>query len=339
MSGGVDSSVAAALLKREGHSVVGVFMRTWSPEWLPCTWPEDRREAMRAAAHLGIPFLTFDFEREYKDEVVQYMIDEYQRGRTPNPDVLCNTSIKFGHFLREARRRGADYIATGHYAQNKKMRGLYSLHRGADPDKDQSYFLWGLSQAELAYALFPVGGFVKKRVRELAREFTLPNAARKDSQGLCFIGKLDMEEFLSHYIEKKVGVVTLEDGTIIGEHSGIFFYTIGQRHGFMITKKTPSDTALYVVAKKISENILVVSPRKPDDESGQMTVPLERIHWISTQANVDEKIVAQVRYRQSPQNAIILNTSVQFESPQTAASGQSVVFYRGNECLGGGVIA
>src|SRR3989344_872016 len=228
MSGGVDSSVAAALLKEDGYEVTGVFMRVWQPDFLTCSRTDDREEAMRAAAHLGIPFLTFDFEKEYKEKVVDYMIAEYTAGRTPNPDVMCNKHIKFRMFLDKAREMGADMIATGHYVrlgrespkpkaqspnktQNPKYQtnSKFQLLKGIDVNKDQSYFLWTLTQEQLKYCLFPIGEYVKPKVREMARKYGLPNAERRDSQGVCFIGQFPMKEFLKNYIPSEKGAVFL----------------------------------------------------------------------------------------------------------------------------------
>src|SRR5258706_6959399 len=240
LSGGVDSSVSAALLKEAGYDVTGVFIKVWQPDFFECTSKDDRLDAMRVCAKLGIPFKTLNLEKEYKKEVVDYMISEYKKGNTPNPDVMCNKEVKFGAFLRFAIKMGADYVATGHYARNifNKKTGLYELCKSEDSDKDQSYFLWTLGQKELKRTLFPVGGYKKKYVRKLAEKFDLITANKKDSQGLCFVGKIDMKEFLMHFIKEKPGNVADERGNIIGNHNGVFFYTLGERHGFNISKKT-----------------------------------------------------------------------------------------------------
>ena len=230
MSGGVDSSVAAYLLQQEGYDVTGVFMKVWQPEFIPCSAEEDRRDAMRVAARLGIPFLTFNFEQEYKKDVADYFIAEYAAGRTPNPDVMCNRYIKFGAYLRTALAQGAEYIATGHYARVKKDSEGYHLLVGIDENKDQSYFLHTLGQDELSRTLFPIGNFTKPEVRQIARRAGLPTAEKKDSQGLCFVGKLDMKEFLSQYIPQKRGAVVDTKGVVLGEHEGAAYYTLGQRH-------------------------------------------------------------------------------------------------------------
>jgi tRNA-specific 2-thiouridylase len=358
MSGGVDSSVSAALLQKAGYDITGVFLKVWHPDWMPCEWKEERRDAMRVAAHLNIPFITIDLEKEYKKSVVDYMIAEYKAGRTPNPDVMCNKEIKFGSFLKKAKEMGADFIATGHYAQiesrilkvesgrvDSPPTTLHLLTEGADKNKDQSYFLWTLTQRELKRILFPVGHLQKSEVRALARKFKLPTAEKKDSQGICFIGKVDMKEFLEHYITAKPGNLLNEKGEIIGTHSGALFYTIGQRHGFTVAKKTPDDHALYVIAKDIQKNTITVS-KKMGEHNLHITkkVNLEALNWVSGQNN-SKKLTARIRYRQEHQPCKLLtkelgqNAAVEFTVPQQGVSpGQSVVIYDGEVCLGGGII-
>src|SRR3990167_1227454 len=246
MSGGVDSSVAALLLQKEaclpvgrGYDLVGCYIKGWYPPGVICNWKEDRRDAMRVCAKLGMPFITVDAEKEYKKEVVDYMISEYKAGRTPNPDIMCNKSVKFGVFLKKALAMGADYIATGHYARlrlkikNKKSNlKTYELAIAKDLNKDQSYFLWTLTQEQLKYCLFPLGGLLKSEVRKIAKKNDLATAEKEESQGVCFIGEFNMEDFLKKYIKQKKGKVVTAGGKIIGEHNGLAFYTIGQRHGF-----------------------------------------------------------------------------------------------------------
>ena len=347
MSGGVDSSVSAALLKQGGYDVTGVFMKVWQPDFLECTRGDDRRDAMRAAAHLRIPFLTFDFEREYKKGVIDYMISEIKAGRTPNPDVMCNKTIKFGAFLKKAKELGADFIATGHYArtQNAKRKTQnIKLLAGVDKNKDQSYFLWTLTQEQLRHTLFPVGGYMKPEVRELARKFKLPNAERKESQGLCFIGKINVKEFLKHYIKEKKGDVIDEKGEVIGYHDGVFFLTIGQRHGFTVTKKTPADEPYYVVGKDIQKNIVIVSHKKYKKRQSRK-ITLKEVGWVSGKApDVGKEYKARIRYRQPLQIAKCklqnAKCTVAFKKLQEAVTpGQSLVLYSGEKCLGGGIIA
>ena len=260
VSGGVDSSVSAALLKDQGYNVVGVFIRTWSPDFIKCTWRDERRDAMRVCAHLGIPFLECDAEEEYKKGVADYMIEEYKKGRTPNPDVMCNREVKFGVFWNFAKSHGADFIATGHYAvNNSKSNYSFQLCKSPDSSKDQSYFLWTLNQEDLSHTLFPIGHLKKTEVRKLAKKYKIPVAEKKDSQGVCFLGPLDMKDFLKHYIKSEKGKVLDEKGKVIGIHDGAVFFTLGERHGFVITEKTQNDKPYYVVGKDIKKNIIIVS--------------------------------------------------------------------------------
>ncbi len=338
MSGGVDSSVSAALLKEAGYDVTGVFIKVWQPEWIDCTWKEDRLDAMRVAAKLDIPFVTLDLEREYKEEVVDYMVREYKLGRTPNPDVMCNRSVKFGGFFNWAMKQGADFVATGHYSQVKDGK----LVAGSDKNKDQTYFLWTLTKDQLSKTLFPVGNIEKPEVRKLAKAYKLPNAEKKDSQGLCFIGKIDIKEFLMHYIDTKNGNVLDQQGNKIGEHNGSFFFTIGERHGFTITKKTPNDEPYYVISKNIEKNTITVANKTPEGNlpNGVTKVMLKDVNWNQGDAPVGKKIQARSRYRETLQEVVILSENlVQFTEPQfTISPGQSIVFYDGEACLGGGVI-
>ena len=352
MSGGVDSSVAAALLKKQGHDVTGVFMQVFQPDFLECTRTDDRREAMRAAAHLGIPFLSFNFEKEYKEKVVDYMIAEYAAGRTPNPDIMCNKHIKFDMFLKKAREMGADMIATGHYTRlcrefqisNFKIipNSKFKLLKGIDTNKDQSYFLWTLTQEQLKYCLFPIGEYTKPEVREMARKYGLPNAERRDSQGVCFIGQFPMKEFLKHYVAAEKGSVLDGNGTVIGTHDGARLYTLGERHGFLVTKKTPNDPPLYVVAKDIEKNTLTVAPQNAREEITEAV--LANVNFISGIVPENDKVYGvRFRYRQPIQEAsFIIHNSlfiIHFTAPQRAVTpGQSLVFYDGDECIGGGVI-
>jgi tRNA-uridine 2-sulfurtransferase len=260
MSGGVDSSVSAAILKEQGYDVTGVFIKVWQPDSTDCGWKDERRDAMRVAAVLDIPFKTFDFSEKYKKEVVDYMISEYKAGRTPNPDVMCNRYVKFGSFLEQAINDGVDYVATGHYAQNiyNKELGFYEMHEGADSNKDQSYFLWTLTQSDLKHTLFPVGAFQKDEVRKLAEKYKLPVFDKKDSQGVCFIGHLDMKEFLKEHIDVKKGDVLDTDGNVLGEHDGVELYTEGERHGFKVFVKTTDNEPYYIVKKDLKNNTLTV---------------------------------------------------------------------------------
>ena len=339
MSGGVDSSVTAALLQEQGYDVVGVFIKTWHPDFLVCTEEDERRDAMRVAAHLDIPFLTFDFEKEYKEGVADYMISEYKKGRTPNPDVMCNREVKFGAFLKKALSMGADFVATGHYAQNKNN----SLLKGNDPMKDQSYFLWTLTPEQIKHVMFPVGHLPKPEVRKLAKKFKLPVAEKKDSQGICFLGAVDIKVFLKHYIKSEQGKVLNEKGEEIGYHDGAVFYTLGERHGFTITKKGNNDSAYYVIEKDIKNNILTVSEKKSIiSKSTNISFSLISINWISQIPEEGKTYQAQVRYHGEFLNCKLSNIKnstaiVSFEKEVLVAPGQSIVFYSGNTCLGGGI--
>lgn len=348
MSGGVDSSVSAALLQKAGYDVTGVFIKVWQPEWYECTWKEDRLDAMRVCAKLGIPFRDLDLSKQYKKEVVDYMISEYKAGRTPNPDVMCNKSVKFGGFFDWAMKEGADFVATGHYAQVKQEKtGKFSMMESKDKNKDQTYFLWTLTETQLSKTLFPVGGLTKPEVRKLAEKFELSTAQKKDSQGLCFIGKIDVADFLSHYIKPKAGNVLNEKGNMIGTHNGAFFLTIGQRRGFTITEKHPDDRPYFVVSKNVSRNEVVVSNtyRENQDTFGRSEISLIETNWINKLPASNEKYFVRSRYRQPLEDASIIITSkrkavVVFEKPQLAISeGQSLVVYgKKEECLGGGII-
>jgi tRNA-specific 2-thiouridylase len=348
LSGGVDSSVAAALLKKEGYDVTGVFIKTWHPDFLPCTWKEERLDAMRVAARLDIPFFTLDFEKEYKQNVADYFISEYKSGRTPNPDVMCNKEIKFGAFLKKAREMGANYIATGHYAQKKRITNhelgiTNGLLKGVDVSKDQSYFLWALSQEQLKHALLPIGEYKKDTVRKLAKKFGLPTAEKKDSQGICFLGKTDMKEFLTHYMTPRVGPVINEEGNVIGTHQGAYFYTLGERHGFSITTREDSGKPYYIIKKDLKNNTITASHVIHNQGLAlvQREINLENINWISGSAPDGGKLyTAQIRYHGAFLGCKIKDggRTIVFKKPCLAASGQSIVIYNDDVCLGGGVI-
>ncbi|MBP6924750.1 MAG: tRNA 2-thiouridine(34) synthase MnmA [Candidatus Pacebacteria bacterium] len=342
LSGGVDSSVAALRLKKHGFNVVGVFIKVWHPDFMVCNWEAERLDAMRVAAHLDIPFLTCDAEAEYRDEVAQHFINEYKAGRTPNPDVLCNKEVKFGAFLRFAKERGADYVATGHYVKRVDTNYGAELHRGIDNNKDQSYFLWSLSNEQLNYALFPVGDSEKSVIRKEASQAGIPTATKKDSQGVCFLGHIDIPEFLSHYVTLQEGNVLDEAGTVIGTHRGALVYTIGQRHGFTLNNKDTDRKQLYVTAKDSEKNTITVSEEKPHITSTE-NISLGSI-TLRAPLNAGDIVEAQFRYRQTPftitiatltENTLTLRTNEEVERP---AVGQSCVIYRGNHCIGGGTI-
>ncbi len=338
LSGGVDSAVSAALLKQQGHEVTGVFIKIWQPEFIECTWREDRLDAMRVCAALGIPFREVDFSEEYKREVVGRMVEDYARGVTPNPDVLCNAHIKFGSFAQWAKAEGAQGIATGHYARKREIGGHVELLRARDLSKDQSYFLYPLGQADLARAQFPIGGMLKSEVRSLAGKWALPVAGKPDSQGLCFVGEVSMGDFLKRFIPVLRGPV-MQDGNRIGEHEGAAIYTVGQRHGFS-TPERSSSGPLYITAIDVAQNILHVSSRRED--AARTAVPLEDVHWIYREPRLPCMLKVQARYHEEPIGANITKgengiTAV-FDTPHIASSGQSLVLYDGDSCLGGGTI-
>ena len=334
MSGGVDSSVSALLLKQQGYDVTGVFIKVWQPDFIECTWKEDRLDAMRVAALLDIPFVTLDLEKEYKEGVIDYMIEEYRRGRTPNPDVMCNREVKFGAFYTWAKAHGADYIATGHYAEHDGI----SLVKSKDENKDQTYFLWTLKKELFSSILFPVGAMEKSKVRDLAEKHTLPVSAKKDSQGLCFVGTIDIKTLLKQYIKEKKGSVLNEHGEVIGEHDGVMFFTIGERHGFTITKKVTDDTPYFVIAKDVEKNTLTVSHTVPQEEKNEV-LSLEKTNWTVT-ITPGAMYEARARYRAPLARVEIIDeTHVRvLEGEITKASGQSLVLYDKERCIGGGVL-
>jgi tRNA-specific 2-thiouridylase len=347
MSGGVDSSVSAALLVREGYDVVGGFIKNWSDSkdlWTgECAWRGERRDALRVAAKLGIPLLTFDFEEAYKSKVVGELFRVYGECQTPNPDVLCNEAIKFGLFLHEARRLGFDFVATGHYARiGRDPDGAAHLLRGMDPDKDQSYFLYRVPQDALRQALFPVGGLRKPEVRALAKEFDLPVATKPDSQGICFIGKLDMEEFLRKKIPSVPGEIVDERGEVLGRHTGLDAYTIGQREGLLISK---GGEPWFVAGKDRALNRLIVVQGANHPLLYRSMCHIHDTRWTrGIVPDLPTEVEVQVRYRQEPIKATLCKYSdeqykLDFHSTVKAiAAGQSAVLYQGEECLGGGVI-
>lgn len=335
LSGGVDSSVSALLLKQQGYDVTGVFIKVWQPDFIECTWKEDRLDAMRVAALLDIPFITLDLETEYKEGVIDYMIGEYRKGRTPNPDVMCNREVKFGAFFDWVKKQDKDaYVATGHYAEHNGV----SLVKSHDENKDQTYFLWTLTKELLPSVIFPVGGIEKSTVRELASKFNLPVASKKDSQGLCFVGTIDIKTLLKNYIEEKEGEVLNEQGEVIGTHTGITFYTIGERHGFTITKKSTNETPYFIISKDLEKNILVVSHTVPQEESGEI-ITLETTNW-TVNLEVGKIYDARARYRAPLSKIEVLdNDHVKvIDGGITKTSGQSLVLYDGAVCVGGGII-
>lgn len=346
MSGGVDSSVSALLLQQAGYDVTGVFIRVWQPEGGECTWKDERRDAMRVAAHLGIPFITLDLRAAYKKGVVDYMIREYTQGNIPNPDVMCNREVKFGAFYTWAREQGADFIATGHYAQTQDGQ----LYEGHDNNKDQSYFLWTLTQDELKHVLFPIGHLDKKDVRLLGEKAGIPVFDKKDSQGVCFIGHIDMKEFLKEYIQVVPGDVLDSTGAVIGTHQGALLYTHGERHAFNLFTQSSEQKRLYVIDKNIQNNTITVGEledlQKHSVDIQGMTLKdiVLRISQEELQSKVQEKkVTCRTRYRQEKiqvESMSILdsNLTIILTTQPVVSAGQSVVIYIDNLCVGGGVL-
>ena len=330
VSGGVDSSVAALLLKERGLRVTGIFITIRNPAHIPCTSSDDRRHAMRACAAIGIPFLDLDATDAYRERVIRPLIDAYRRGETPNPDVSCNSAVKFGAIARLLLEKGFDRIATGHYARVRRVDGETRLFRSVDEEKDQTYFIHATPSDLLDCALFPVGGYTKRRVRSLASRVRLPAAEKKDSVGLCFLGDVGMKDFLSAYLPVKRGDVRRTDGEVIGEHDGAWFYTIGQRHGFRAASTLPQ----VVVRKDMRDNVLVVADTPETAAKREFLLADPVIRRLPQAA-----LVARYRHRGAlcPVSVTSNGAAVVFDRPQVVAPGQSVVLYtEDGECLGGG---
>lgn len=337
ISGGVDSSVAVIILKQQGYEVEGVFAKVWQPDFVECTWRDEMKDAMRVCAQLEIPFHFLDLEQEYKKNVADYMIEEYQAGRTPNPDIMCNTHIKFGFIYDFAMKHNFDFVATGHYCRNKD--GV--LHRGFDTNKDQSYFLWNVATEKFKHILFPIGDLPKEEVRKIAQKNNLFTSEKKDSQGLCFIGPVDMKSFLKKLITTQPGDVCDTEGNVIGSHEGVELYTIGERHGFVVFPeyKGSNEKPLFVINKNITNNQLIVDTQAPDIK--EVFLSHIKFHTKDHNSNVE----VQFRYRQKPIVAqlILQNNetySLQFKDryPTFIALGQSAVLYKGDICIGGGIV-
>lgn len=345
MSGGVDSSVTALLLKEQGYDVIGLFMKNWDDDSGYCTAADDAQDARRVAGKLGIPYYAVNFEKEYMDKVFSYFLDEYKKGRTPNPDVLCNREIKFGEFMSKAMDIGADFVATGHYANVAFMNGKYSLLRGKDEKKDQSYFLHALSQTQLSKTMFPLGHLTKSQVREIAEKAGLATAKKKDSTGICFIGERNFRDFLKTYLPATPGEIRTVDGKKVGEHEGIMYYTIGQRQGLGIGGGG-NGQPWYVVDKDLKNNVLVVAQGSDHPQLFSNRLIATDVNWISgVKPEMEFACTAKIRYRQADQKVMIRYVKddlyeVVFDTPQKAVTpGQSVVFYDGDICLGGGIIS
>jgi len=355
LSGGVDSAVTAALMQQTGAEVTGVFIKGAYPEGLPCTWTDDRRDAMRVAAHLGIPFHTLDAKDAYQKAVIDYLASEYAAGRTPNPDIMCNRDVKFGVFYDFAMANGADFIATGHYAQiwheeraaaeqivpekpdaARKLsveQHVPSLLRGIDSGKDQSYFLWAIKKETLPHVLFPLGGMEKSEVRKLAKKFDLPNAEKKDSQGICFLGSVSIEQFLEHEVGLTPGKVFDEAGKEIGAHRGAAAYTLGERLSL-------DGGPWYVVRKEMQANTLIAGHSVESGHSSS-SISLTKVNWLAAPI-AGKEYEAQYRYHGERIRGTLDDSLQKFELavPLTApiASGQSLVLYDGEQLVGGGII-
>ena len=349
MSGGVDSAVAAYLLKQQGYDVLGVFMKNWDDDddTEHCTARQDFLDVLAVADVLGIEVEAVNFAAEYKERVFSYFLTEYQAGRTPNPDVLCNAEIKFKAFLDDAIARGAEYIATGHYVgKGMDAAGRATLLKASDANKDQSYFLYRLSQAQIRPALFPLAHLPKPEVRALAQKIGLPNAAKKDSTGICFIGERNFREFLERYLPRNPGDMKTPEGRVVGQHQGLMYYTLGQRQGLGIGgQKDGSTEAWFVAAKDMASNTLVVVQGHEHPLLKRSTLAAGQLNWISGVApDPDQPYTAKTRYRQTDAPCRVLTLSddtleLAFEQPQWAVTpGQSVVLYDGEVCLGGGII-
>lgn len=339
MSGGVDSSLTAALLKEQGYDVTGIYMKNWTQDLpgMKCPWADDLADAKRVAVQLGIDFKVYDFEKEYKQKVVDYMIDEYRRGRTPNPDIMCNQEVKFKIFLETALEDGADLIATGHYARVENG----ELKMAEDTNKDQTYFLYRVTGKALQKTLFPLGGFTKPEVRKLAEERGLITARKKDSQGICFVGKVGIREFLQQYVTQQPGEIKdASSGKVLGHHDGAIFYTLGQRHGLELGGGLP----YYVVGKDMGKNEVFVTTDLNDGTLWRESVTLNEVHWINHRP-LAATLQARVRHRAPLLSVSVLYTEngdvqLTFAEPERAvAAGQSVVLYDGETCVGGGIIA
>lgn len=345
MSGGVDSSVAALLLKQQNYHVIGVYLKNWSEDLpgMKCPWAEDLADAKRVAVKLGIDFEVWDFEREYREKVVNYMLSEFKKGNTPNPDIMCNQEIKFKLFYEKALRSGADYIATGHYARANK-----NLIRAVDENKDQTYFLYRISQEALEHTIFPIGEMMKPEVKKLAKKHGLHNAYKRESMGVCFVGEVGMKDFLKRYIDIEPGEIReSESEKVLGYHEGAVFYTIGQRHGLYLNgKKGDVNDGLpyYVVKKDIKNNIVYVSKNINHNQLWARELVLKdilmRAGFDTKNKSASMDVLVRLRHRAPLIPAVFDGETVKFENDiKRPANGQSAVLYDGEICLGGGIIA
>lgn len=343
MSGGVDSSVAALLLKQQGFEVIGVYMKNWSQD-LPghhCPWKEDFQDAKRVAVQLGIDFKMYDFEKQYKHKVVDYMLDEFKAGRTPNPDIMCNQEVKFKLFLETCLEDGADMIATGHYARTRDGQ----LQMAKDSNKDQTYFLYRITKEALNKTIFPLGELTKPQVRELAKKHKLITADKKESMGICFVGKVSIKDFLQNYVKTKPGKIIDQNGKEIGKHDGAIFYTIGQRHGLEVGGGLP----FYVTGKDMKKNEVYVTTDLQDENLWSSEVKLTDTYWINELKAESLKLKAELMIRMRHRAKLIKVKKLDLlsnskatvelgEEVRALTPGQSAVFYRNQVCLGGGIV-
>lgn len=342
MSGGVDSSVSALLLKKEGFDVIGLFMKNWEEkdERGVCKSSLEYEDVLKVCRKIDIPCYSVEFTKEYQENVFSHFLDGYKKGFTPNPDILCNREIKFHHFLNKALAYGADFLATGHYTQNILINDKHSLVKGKDPGKDQSYFLYTLKESILQKVLFPIGKYHKHEVRAIAKEHNLITHNKKDSTGICFIGKRAFKPFLSQYLKPKLGFFTTLEGKVLGPHDGVSFYTIGQRKGLNIGGE---GDAWYVVAKDVEKNIVYLAQGADHPALYADTLFADEITWINDPPKFPLFCTAKIRYRQTDEPCTVFleedKLKVVFPNPQRAiAIGQSVVFYNKDICLGGAMI-
>jgi len=347
MSGGVDSSIAAYLLKKAGHHVQGVFMKNWEEDDTDtyCPAAQDMEDAQHVCDQLDIPLELVNFADQYWERVFAHCLDEYRLGRTPNPDILCNKEIKFHAFLNYAKQRGADYIATGHYVRTLENKDGVKLQKAHDPQKDQSYFLYALNESQISQCLFPIGHLLKSQVRTIAAEMGFKNHAKKDSTGICFIGERKFKHFLNEYLPARPGNIENIDGEILGKHDGLMFYTIGQRQGLQIGgQKGKNESPWYVAEKDVIRNVLIVVQGEEHPALFKQTLTVNDIHWINRAPDLACALTAKTRYRQADQACTLEknaenNFRVTFVKPQRAITpGQSIVFYQDDVCLGGGII-
>ena len=339
LSGGVDSSVAALLLKQQDYYVTGVYMKNWTKDLpgMPCPWRDDFMDAKRIAVQLGIDFHVYDFEKQYFHKVVKYMLDGFRAGFTPNPDIMCNQEIKFKLFLETATENGADLIATGHYAQTQKGH----LLKAKDKNKDQTYFLHSVPAAAFKKTIFPLGNLTKPEVRRLALKAGLITADKKESMGICFVGKVSIKDFLKQYIEEKPGKVIDQNKQSVGEHEGAYFYTIGQRHGLNLGGGLP----YYVTGKDIKKNEVYVTTDLQDEKLWSKQINITNIHWLNRKPDKKQKLYVRTRHLGKLIPIKLLDKSSNsiwkanlVEEVRALTPGQSAVFYSGDECLGGGII-